>query len=199
MARPIDSTISDEPNRIAIRLLFVGFLLCALVLVVVRECFGEPYPGPFMPAFKGTGLQMESPTEASIILPKMIITFSDQTTAEISQPSLFGYATDSIHRSILFMIVPDPQVEAEEGIKQKFRTWLSKVFPTYRVSKTLASVTVQDDVRKYLHQRLTKLYPSKTPVSLTIYLYKNTFPLADFHKMTSQFISQSTISFHEGA
>jgi hypothetical protein len=195
MARRINSSLPAAPNRVAVRLLFAGFLVLAPALMLVRACFSEPYPGPFMPAFRGTGLVMSSLTEATIILPKMTVGFTDRTTAEITQPMLFADALSSIRRNLLFRVVPEPDLAAAPVPQSTIRRLLAHFFPEYHVSKPVTPVRIPGDVHEYLRRRLERIYPSKTPVRLTIFLYRVTFPLSDFHQTTRQLLSQTAISF----
>jgi hypothetical protein len=191
-------------NRTGVRLLFAGFLFCAFAAIVIRECFNEPYPGPFMPPFKGNGLRMVSPTEASVVLPRMTVLFSDQTTATVSEPVLFAdIPSPIIRRMVILMIVPEPKadpnfVEGGTGLKQKLRDWAARKFPSFQIQKSDVFGPVPEDVRRYLAQRLEKVFPGKTPVSLDISLYRYVFPLADFHQRTGSLVRQGIISFHEG-
>jgi hypothetical protein len=147
---------------------------------------------------------MLSPTEASIILPKITVTFSDQTIVEISQPRLFGDVPSSVHPYIISKIVPGPNLLRDPKFNtSRFKDWVHHrfacFFPEDRASTPPPSSTVNDDVRQYIRRRLEKIYPAKTPVSLTVFFYRETFAPADFHKMTSSLIGQSTLTFHEGS
>jgi hypothetical protein len=195
-----NDTAATEPSRAAIRLLFPGFLFCAVFLLVIRSLFGEPYPGPFMPAFSGNGLRMISPNEAAVILPKLTVGFSDQSEAEISMDRLFADGPVSSHRAMLFLIAPDPDIPPPRvGMKARVHQWLAIHLPGYHETYVNTKWDVPDDVRSYLDRRLVKLYPLKTPTTLTIAVNQYQFSPADFHKPKTVPVSQKTIVLHDGA
>jgi hypothetical protein len=187
-------------RRIAIRLLFPGFILLGLSLFVVREIWGEPYPGLFMPAFAGTGLHMISPTDGIIFFPKVTVTFSDNSTADISVDRLFAGSPGSAHRIMLFDIAPNPDPpQSWRGIRGKLHEWVEHHVPGCREVTFNTAWTVPNDVQDYLHRNVLKLFPSRTPATLKISINRGVFPVSDFHRMTNTIVSEYTIRFHEGA
>jgi hypothetical protein len=189
-----------ESSRTAIRLLFPGFIFCAVFLLVIRSLFGEPYPGPFMPAFSGNGLHMISANEAAVILPKLTVGFSDQSQTEITMNRLFADGPISAHRAMLFLIAPNSDIPPPRvGMKARVHQWLAYYLPAYKETYVNTKWDVPDDVRSYLYRRLVKLYPLKTPTTLTIAVNQYEFSLADFHKPKTVPLIQNTIVLHEGA
>jgi len=192
--------VPAKPQRMAIRFLFLAFILGALASWVIREGFGEPYPGPFMPAFKGNGLHMLSPTVGEVTLPRITVVFSDQSSVKVSVSRLFGDGPDSARRPMLMLIAPDPDLtESTSAVKGKLQRWMTKFVPQFHETTPNTTWTIPDDVREYLQRRLVKLYPSKTALNLTIAIDRYQFSLADFHKPTITLVSQNTITFHEGS
>ena len=185
-----------EPRqRTRVRLLFAGFIVAAVVLSAARTIFGEPYPAPFMPPFKGTGLKMVSATEASVIVPKITVIFTDQTMAEVPQATLFGdIPSPVVHRRVLFRIVPEPDLDQSMAKKNGLRQRMMDLLHV-RIFQPPPPAIVPDDVRSYLHRRLETIYPSKTAVSLTISLYREIFPVPDLHHATAQLASERVITF----
>jgi hypothetical protein len=193
----IDSAAHSEPHRAVIRLLFFGFLLSVPIFMLLRILFGEPYPGPFMPGFSGTGIKMTSSGEAATVMAKMTVTFSDRSTAEVSKARLFGKDSASAHAAILSMIVPNRGSGTPKSFGAKLRHRLGRAPARELIAKTSSSEP-SDDVRQYLRRRFEKIYPSNTPTSLTISFFQSDFHLTDVRKRTDTLLSEYTISFHEG-
>jgi len=157
---------------------------------VIRQYFSEPYPGFFMPAFSGTGLEMSSPTTGSIILPRLEVTFTDGNTVQIPRAILFGDAPAELRAGMLFNLLSDFNGTREEGRGGKICQWYGPTFFTFNESSN------QDDYRKearqYVFQRLKKLYPTRTPVSITIETYLTTLFLDDPYHVAGHVINKST-------
>ena len=186
---------------IGIRLLFPGFIIFGLLTLLLRACFGEPYPAPFMPSFSGLGILMISKTEAEEIVPKLTVAFSDQTTTQISVGRLMGDLPPSACRPALFMIVPNPYPAEPTriGLKRTLHKWLALHLQGYHEPVLNMSWLLTDEVRTYFQHRLEKIYPTKTPVSLTIEIDRCDFTGTDFHKAKIIPASQNTLLFHEGS
>jgi len=200
MSQGASGQTHTSSNRMAIRLLFPGFILLGLSLIVVREFCGEPYPGPFMPAFTGTGLHMISPTDGMIFFPEITVAFSDNSTTDISVNRLFADGPMSARRLMLFNMAPNPDPpQPRTGIRGKLHEWVEHHVPGCREIALNTAWTVPNDVRDYLHRRLITLFPSRTPATLKISINRGEFPLSDFHHMTKTVVSKYTIMFHEGA
>lgn len=92
MTSQVDFSPCSKTARRAVRLLFLAWFIYFVVGLVVRKKFGEPYPGFFMPSFAGIGLTSMSATEGEMLVGKIVVTFQDQTTAEISLGQFCGEA-----------------------------------------------------------------------------------------------------------
>ncbi len=192
-------SVASRPQRVAIRLMFPGFVLCGFFLLAIRSFFGEPYPGPFMPAFAGNGLHMISDTEGALAFSRITVGFSDHSSTEIPMNSLFNDGPVSSRHAMLFLIAPNPDTPVPpKGLKAELHHWFDHHFRGYHETDVNTVWNVPDDVRDYLFRRLVKLYPQKTPASLTIAVYQYTFPLDNFLKPKTTPISQTTIRFHSG-
>ena len=160
-----------ETNRVAVRIFFAAVLLGMFGLILIRALFGEPYPGPFMPAFKGTGLHMLTKTEATTVSPKIRVAFSDQTSADVTEPALFGdIPRIAVRRVALFTISPNPDADPFDGHRKGYGKWLTALFPGHYLLPAPPLAEVTDDLRDYLRRRLAILYPGKMPITLTISL-----------------------------
>ena len=195
----ISKNAPSSGYRKAIRLLFPGLIVLAFFMWVIRSCFGEPYPGLFMPAFKGNGLHIVAGNQAEFIVPSLTVSFADHTTDEVSVTKLFGDGPVSSRRAMLYMIAPNPDpLETPTGLKKVLRQWITQHLTWYREPGLNTTWTVKDDVRAYLHRRLVALYPAKVPSSLTISINKWRYSTEDFHKISTALDSQKTITFDEG-
>ncbi len=184
----------------AIRLLFPGFILLGLCLFIVRDFWGEPYPGPFMPTFGGTGLHMISPTDGIVFSSKITVTFGDNSTADISVDRLFADGPPAARTIMLGEMAPNPDPPKPwTGIRGKLHAWVERHVPGCREVAFNRAWTVPNDVQDYLHRRLLKLFPSQRPATLKISINRGEFPISDFHQMTKTVVSEYTIKFHEGA
>ena len=175
MASQADFFPRSAGQRCAIRVLFLAWILIFVVETLVRKNYGEPYPGLFMPSFAGTGLVHMTRTEGETDLVHITVTFTDQTTLELSPKQLSG---DALFPSQI--------------VSQMFRAPITPGSP----ENPGAFRPVMPDAKRFLYARLRVLYSNKTPASMVFIVDRESVQLdhPQSTKVVDQ-VAQRTISF----
>jgi hypothetical protein len=149
MASPADYFPRDARRRRTVRLLFLAVAIYFAAGVLLRKRVGEIYPGLLMPSFAGIGLEAMTARDGEIVLPHIVVTFSDQTAKEITLTQLSnGSFFPSVLASKFFLHDSDGNDRP-----------------------------LGPDAVAYLERRARQLFPDKTPAKVTITLDRERFPL----------------------
>jgi hypothetical protein len=149
MALPADYFPREAARRRAVRLLFLAVAIYFTAGLVLRKSAGEIYPALLMPTFAGIGLSSMSAHHGEIMIPHVTVTFSDQTTKEITAAQLSG---GKFYPSVL--------------INQFF---IRDSASSYR--------PVSAEAMNFLERRLREIFPGSTPRKVTILINREKFPL----------------------
>jgi hypothetical protein len=148
MTSPHDYSPSDLGRRRIVRFVFLATAIYFVIGLVVRKKYGEIYPSLTMPSFAGIGLASMTETEGETTLPSIVVTFSDQTTADLTATQFAGPFFPSV-------------------VIQKY--FAQDTPNTQRPSSA--------EAKSYAAHRLHLLFPDKTPVKLKLEINFIQFPL----------------------
>jgi hypothetical protein len=198
---PADFSPSSPARRRAVRLLFAAWIFYFIAGLIIRKTWGEPYPGLFMPSFAGTGLSHLSATQGETVVPRITVTFSDRTTAEITSKQLVGGAF--FPPAILGKyFVPKHRYGPLGGLDDRVRPPPddnSQAMPTPPwPGNPQADPPVPADAERYLEKRVQMLFPDKTPVSVRIQLNREIISLDHpQNRSITETIAWRVIFFHD--
>jgi hypothetical protein len=155
MTSPHDYSPRHPGQRRVVRFIFIAVAVYFVVGLVVRKKYGEMYPALTMPSFAGIGLASMTDTAGETTLPSVVVTFSDQTTADLTAVQFAGPFLPSV-------------------VIRKF----------FAQDTTNTQRPVSAEAKAYAAYRLHLLFPDKSPVMAKLQINFVQFPLDHPDKLT---------------
>jgi hypothetical protein len=159
-------------------LLVVGLVLQSVVILG----FGEPWPSIALPRFSDPGGMGKTFTTET---PELTVHFAGSTATRLSHHRFLGNLPRAFHSAIMEknfrqVTIPYPQADSSEqsgaASEESSSSWIEElkgsIKRTFRSAPKVPAMT--SGGKRWVQQRLEKLYPKRTPSRLEVEWYRTT-------------------------